>query len=578
MNYNDSSIKIFFSYYKPHIAIFAADMVCTFFIAAINVSFPILTRYLLNTLIPQGAFKLFYCFMAAALGMYVLRWILVWFVNYWGHYFGVKVETDMRRDVFAKLQEQSFSFFDTHLTGHLMSRATSDLFEITELAHHGPEDVMVSLLTLVGSFVLLLRIRWELAIVVFVFLIATIFITAVNRRRLSDSSRVVKEKTSSINAALENSLTGIRVTQSFTAEDLEIQKFKQSNERYKESKKVFYKAMSTFHANVEFLIALLSVLVIALGGYFIMKGKMTLPDLIAANLFVAAFSAPIGKLIFFVEQYTTGMAGFKRFLEIMRMDTSIKEEPDAVELLSARGNISFKDVCFSYNKNVSVLENVNLEIKAGEHFALVGESGGGKTTICNLLPRFYEATSGSVLLDGIDIKKIKLQSLRKQIGLVQQDVFLFAGTVRENIVYGNPNATEDEIILAAKRAEIHDDIIKMPDGYDTLVGERGLKLSGGQKQRVSIARCFLKNPPILILDEATSALDSATEMKIQKAFDELSKGRTTLVIAHRLSTIKNADSIAVVDGKGIVECGSHDELLALGKKYAALWKNQAAVR
>ncbi|MBQ9625956.1 MAG: ABC transporter ATP-binding protein, partial [Treponema sp.] len=460
----------------------------------------------------------------------------------------------------------------------LMSRATSDLFEITELAHHGPEDVMVSFLTLVGSFVLLLRIRWELAIVVFVFLLATIFITAVNRRRLSDSSRVVKEKTSSINAALENSLTGIRVTQSFTAEDLEIQKFKQSNERYKESKKVFYKAMSTFHANVEFLIALLSVLVIALGGYFIMKGKMTLPDLIAANLFVAAFSAPIGKLIFFVEQYTTGMAGFKRFLEIMRMDTSIKEDPCAVELLSARGNISFKDVCFSYNKNVSVLENVNLEIKAGEHFALVGESGGGKTTICNLLPRFYEATSGSVLLDGIDIKKIKLQSLRKQIGLVQQDVFLFAGTVRENIAYGNPNASEDEIILAAKRAEIHDDIIKMPDGYDTLVGERGLKLSGGQKQRVSIARCFLKNPPILILDEATSALDSATEMKIQKAFDELSKGRTTLVIAHRLSTIKNADSIAVVDGKGIVECGSHDELLALGKKYAALWKNQAAAR
>ena len=309
-----------------------------------------------------------------------------------------------------------------------------------------------------------------------------------------------------------------------------------------------------------------------------MKGKMTLPDLIAANLFVAAFSAPIGKLIFFVEQYTTGIAGFRRFLEIMRTDTSIKEDPCAVELLSARGNISFKDVCFSYNKNVSVLENVNLEIKAGEHFALVGESGGGKTTICNLLPRFYEATSGSVLLDGIDIKKIKLQSLRKQIGLVQQDVFLFAGTVRENIAYGNPNASEDEIILAAKRAEIHDDILKMPDGYDTLVGERGLKLSGGQKQRVSIARCFLKNPPILILDEATSALDSATEMKIQKAFDELSKGRTTLVIAHRLSTIKNADSIAVVDGKGVVECGSHDELLALGKKYAALWNTQAAVR
>ena len=573
-NFNDSPIKIFFSYYKPHILIFAADMVCAFFIAAINVSFPILTRYLLATLIPQGAFKLFYCAVAFALGMYALRWIFVWFVNYWGHYFGVKVETDMRRDVFAKLQEQSFAFFDTHLTGHLMSRATSDLFEITELAHHGPEDVMVSALTLVGSFVLLLRIRWELAIVVFVFLIATIAIAVANRKSLSNASRVVKEKTSSINAALENSLTGIRVTQSFTAESVEIEKFKKSNELYKESKKNFYKAMSTFHANVEFLIALLSVLVIALGGYFIMQGKMTLADLIAANLFVAAFSVPIGKLIFFVEQYTTGMAGFKRFLEIMRLDTSIKEESDAVELLSARGNVAFKDVSFSYNGNVPVLENINLEIKAGEHFALVGESGGGKTTICNLLPRFYDATSGSVFLDGIDIKKIKLESLRRQIGVVQQDVFLFAGTVRENIGYGNPNASEEEIILAAKRAEIHDDIMKMPEGYDTLVGERGLKLSGGQKQRVSIARCFLKNPPILILDEATSALDSATEMKIQSAFDALSKGRTTLVIAHRLSTIRNADKIAVVDDKGIVECASHEQLMALNGKYAALWNNQ----
>ena len=574
-NYNDSPIKIFFSYYKPHLLIFIADMICAFFIAAINVTFPILSRYLLTTLIPQGAFKLFYWAMTAALGMYILRWVFIWFVNYWGHYFGVKVETDMRRDVFAKLQEQSFSFFDTHLTGHLMSRATSDLFEITELAHHGPEDIMVSFLTLAGSFVLLLKIRWELAIVVFAFLIATIAITATNRRRLSTSSRLVKEKTSSINASLENSLTGIRVTQGFTAEDVEIEKFRKSNEHYKEGKKVFYKAMSTFHANVEFLIALLSVLVIALGGYFIMKQKMTLPDLIAANLFVAAFSTPIGKLIFFVEQYTSGMAGFKRFLEIMRMDTSIKEADDAVEVLSARGNISFKNVCFSYNENSSVLENINLEIKAGEHFAFVGESGGGKTTICNLLPRFYDVTSGSIFLDGIDIKKIKLKNLRKQIGLVQQDVFLFAGTIRENIAYGNPDASEEEIILAAKRAEIHDDILKMPEGYDTLVGERGIKLSGGQKQRVSIARCFLKNPPILILDEATSALDSATELKIQSAFDSLSKGRTTLVIAHRLSTIKNADKIAVVDGKNITECASHAELLSLNGKYAELWKSQA---
>ncbi|MBP5697297.1 MAG: ABC transporter ATP-binding protein [Treponema sp.] len=576
MNYNDKPLKVFFSYYRPHLDLFVADMICAFFIALIDVGFPYVTRYLLTFLIPQGAMRLFFCMIAFMLGAYCIRWICVWFVNYWGHFFGVEVETDMRRDIFAKLEEQSFSFFDTHLTGRLMSRVTTDLFEVTELAHHGPEDIMTSGLTLLGSFVLLLRIRWELAVVVFVFLPLVIFITIKNRKKLSDSAKRVKEKTAVINGALENSLSGIRVTQGFTAEDLEIEKFAQSNESYKHSKKDFYKVMSTFHANVDFFMALLSLLVVALGGYFIMQGRMTLPDLIAANLFVASFMTPVRKLVNFnVEQFSTGMAGFNRFLEIMRTDTSIKEADDAVELLSARGNISFKNVCFSYNEKTSVLENINLEIKAGEHFAFVGESGGGKTTICNLIPRFYEVTGGSISLDGIDLKRIKLENLRRQIGLVQQDVFLFAGTIKENIAYGKPNATDDEIITAAKRAEIHEDIMKMSEGYDSLVGERGLKLSGGQKQRISIARCFLKNPPILILDEATSALDSATEIKIQNAFDELSKGRTTLVIAHRLSTIKNADKIAVVEGKNITECGSHQELISLGGKYASLWKNQS---
>ncbi|MBR4245600.1 MAG: ABC transporter ATP-binding protein [Treponema sp.] len=576
MNYNDKPLKVFFSYYRPHLDLFVADMICAFFIAVIDVSFPFVTRHLLNTLIPKGAMRLFFCMIAFMLAVYCIRWVCVWFVNYWGHVFGVKVETDMRRDVFSKLEEQSFSFFDTHLTGQLMSRVTTDLFEVTELAHHGPEDIMTSLLTLLGSFFILLRIRWELAIVVFAFLPLVIFIAIRNRKKLSESSRLVKDKTSVINGALENSLTGIRVTQGFTAEALEVEKFAQSNITYKESKKDFYKVMSTFHANVDFFMALLSLLVVALGGYFIMQKKMTLPDLIAANLFVATFTNPVRKLVnFSVEQFSTGMAGFNRFLEIMRTDTSIKEADDAVELLSARGNISFKNVCFSYNEKTSVLENINLEIKAGEHFAFVGESGGGKTTICNLIPRFYEVTGGSISLDGIDLKRIKLENLRRQIGLVQQDVFLFAGTIKENIAYGKPNATDDEIITAAKRAEIHEDIMKMPEGYDSLVGERGLKLSGGQKQRISIARCFLKNPPILILDEATSALDSATELKIQNAFDELSKGRTTLVIAHRLSTIKNADKIAVVEGKNITECGSHQELISLGGKYASLWKNQS---
>ncbi|MCR5316904.1 MAG: ABC transporter ATP-binding protein/permease [Treponema sp.] len=576
MNYNDKPLKVFFSYYRPHLDLFVADMICAFFIALIDVGFPYVTRYLLTFLIPQGAMRLFFCMIAFMLGAYCIRWICVWFVNYWGHFFGVEVETDMRRDIFAKLEEQSFSFFDTHLTGHLMSRVTTDLFEVTELAHHGPEDIMTSLLTLLGSFFILLKIRWELAVVVFAFLPIVIFIAIRNRKKLSESSRLVKDKTAVINGALENSLTGIRVTQGFTAEALEVEKFAQSNITYKESKKDFYKVMSTFHANVDFFMALLSLLVVTLGGYFIMQGKMTLPDLIAANLFVATFTNPVRKLVNFnVEQFSTGMAGFNRFLEIMRTDTSIKEADDAVELLSARGNISFKNVNFSYNEKTSVLENINLEIKAGEHFAFVGESGGGKTTICNLIPRFYEVTGGSIFLDGIDLKRIKLENLRSQIGLVQQDVFLFAGTIKENIAYGKPNATDDEIITAAKRAEIHDDIMKMPEGYDSLVGERGLKLSGGQKQRISIARCFLKNPPILILDEATSALDSATELKIQNAFDELSKGRTTLVIAHRLSTIKNADKIAVVEGKNITECGSHQELISLGRKYASLWKNQS---
>ena len=576
MNYNDKPLKVFFSYYRPHLDLFVADMICAFFIAVIDVSFPFVTRHLLNTLIPKGAMRLFFCMIAFMLAVYCIRWVCVWFVNYWGHVFGVKVETDMRRDVFSKLEKQSFSFFDTYLTGHLMSRVTTDLFEVTELAHHGPEDIMTSLLTLLGSFFILLRIRWELAIVVFAFLPLVIFIAIRNRKKLSESSRLVKDKTAVINGALENSLTGIRVTQGFTAESLEVEKFAQSNITYKESKKDFYKVMSTFHANVDFFMALLSLLVVALGGYFIMQKKMTLPDLIAANLFVATFTNPVRKLVnFSVEQFSTGMAGFNRFLEIMRTDTSIKEADDAVELLSARGNISFKNVCFSYNEKTSVLENINLEIKAGEHFAFVGESGGGKTTICNLIPRFYEVTGGSISLDGIDLKRIKLENLRRQIGLVQQDVFLFAGTIKENIAYGKPNATDDEIITAAKRAEIHEGIMKMPEGYNSLVGERGLKLSGGQKQRISIARCFLKNPPILILDEATSALDSATEIKIQNAFDELSKGRTTLVIAHRLSTIKNADKIAVVEGKNITECGSHQELISLGGKYASLWKNQS---
>lgn len=571
---NKRPLQIFLSFFKPHSLLFTGDMICAAFMAAVDVSFPMVSKFTIESIIPQKNLKLLFTLIAVLVVMYVFRWVCNWFVNYWGHVFGTRVETDMRRAIFEHLEKQSFTFYDTHLTGRLMSRATTDLFEVTELAHHGPEDILISILTLAGSFVLLLQIRWELAVTVFVFVPIILFITITSRKNLSRTSRKVKDKTAEINALLESSISGVRVTKVFTNEEYENQRFNEGNIEYGSAKKFFYKCMSTFHANIEFFNNILSVIVLAVGGFFIIKGTMTVADLVAANLFIAAFTQPIRRLTNFVEQYSTGMAGFSRFLEIMREDTSITDTPDAKELLSARGNIVYKDVCFSYNKDFPVLENVNLSIKAGEKFAFVGASGGGKTTLCNLIPRFYEITSGQITLDGIDITSIKLNSLRKQIGIVQQDVFLFAGTVKENIAYGKINATDDEIIQAARRAEIHDDIMAMPNGYDSIVGERGIKLSGGQKQRISIARCFLKNPPILILDEATSALDSATEAKIQSAFDELAKGRTTLVIAHRLSTIKNADCIAVVNDKGIIESGTHDELMAKHGEYMSLYTAQ----
>lgn len=553
-------------------------MMCAFIIAVIDVAFPMFTRFALDTLIPNHNLKMFLILIFALLAGYGLRWLCNWFVNYWGHVFGVRVEQDMRRDVFAHLENQSFTFFDQNRTGKIMSRATTDLFEITELAHHGPEDFSTAVLTLLGSFVLLLKIRWELAIIVIIAFPILLGIVILSRRMLSLTSKTVKEKTSEINANLESSISGIRVTQGFTNEEYEKEAFAKSNIAYSKAKQSRFKYMANFHSNIEFCNNLLGLLVLSFGGYFIMQGRMKLSDLVAANLFIATFTQPIRKLTNFVEQFATGMAGFQRFLELMRTDTQVHDSPDAVELLCSRGNISFENVDFSYTKDFPVLRNINLNIKAGEKFALVGASGGGKTTICNLIPRFYQITGGKITLDGIDLQKIKVKSLRKQIGIVQQDVFLFAGTVKENIAYGKPGATEEEIIMAAKAAEIHEDIIKMPNGYDTIVGERGIKLSGGQKQRVSIARCFLKNPPILILDEATSALDTATEIKIQKAFDELSKGRTTIVIAHRLSTIKNADCIAVVDEKGIAETGNHNELMAKKGEYFKLQEAQANLK
>ena len=574
MDFNKKPLKIFFSYYKPHLGLFVADMLCAFFMAAIDVAFPMFSRYALNTLIPNYQLKTFLILVAILLAGFCIHKMCNWFVAYWGHVFGNRVEQDMRRDVFDHLEKLPFSFYDTNRTGKIMSRATTDLFEITELAHHGPEDFSIAVLNLLGAFVMLLTIRWELAIIVFITMPVMIFIVISSRRNLSKASTRVKETTAEVNASLESSISGIRVTKGFNNEDFERARFDVSNKQYSAAKQSRFRYMASFFSNIEFCNNLLSLMTLAVGGYFIMKGKMTLPDLVAANLFVATFVSPIKRLNGFVEQFITGMAGFNRFLEIMRTDTEPADESDAVEILSARGNISFKDVSFSYTKDYPVLSDVNLEIHSGEKFALVGASGGGKSTICNLIPRFYEITGGQICLDGIDIRHIKKQSLRSQIGIVQQDVFLFAGTIRENIAYGKPDASDEEIQAAARRAEIHEDIMKMPNGYDSVVGERGIKLSGGQKQRVSIARCFLKNPPILILDEATSALDTTTEIKIQHSFDELSKGRTTLVIAHRLSTIKNADMIAVVNDHGIVELGTHDELMNKKGEYYRLQSAQ----
>ncbi|MBR6295114.1 MAG: ABC transporter ATP-binding protein [Treponema sp.] len=573
MDFTKHPLKIFFSYYKPHLPLFIADMFCAFFMAVIDVAFPMFSRYALNTLIPNYQLRTFLILVAVLFAGFCIHKGCNWFVAYWGHIFGTRVEQDMRRDVFDHLEKLPFSFYDTNRTGKIMSRATTDLFEITELAHHGPEDFSIAMLNLIGAFVMMLRIRWELALIVLVALPAMIAIVFVSRRNLSRSSAKVKETTAEVNASLESSISGIRVTKGFANEDFERERFDAYNRQYSAAKQVRFKYMAAFFSNIEFCNNMLSLLVIAVGGYFIMNGKMTLPDLVAANLFVASFVGPVKKLNNLVEQFATGMAGFNRFIEIMRTPVEAEDAPDAVEILSARGNISFKNVDFSYTKDFPVLSDVNLEIHSGEKFALVGASGGGKSTICNLIPRFYEITGGTISLDGMDIKRIKKHSLRSQIGIVQQDVFLFAGTIRENIAYGKPNASDEEIVLAAKRAEIHDDIMLMPNGYDSVVGERGIKLSGGQKQRVSIARCFLKNPPILILDEATSALDTTTEIKIQRSFDELSKGRTTLVIAHRLSTIKNADKIAVVNDHGIVELGTHDELMA---KHGEYYKLQGA--
>ena len=565
-------LRIFASYYRPHWKLFALDMVCALCICLVDLAFPVVSRYSMQSLLPDRRFSAFFAVMAALALAYVLKGVFYYIVNYWGHLLGVRMEADIRRDLFSHMQELSFSFYDKNRTGQLMSRVTGDLFEITELAHHGPEDLFISSVTIVGAFCILLTIRWELALIVCAVIPLFILFTTVSRRKMMRASTEVKAKLAGINGEVESSISGMRTAKAFANEEAESAKFNAANDQFRGAKRGYYRTMAFYQAGMEFFMGILSVLVIAFGGFLLMRGEMDLIDLTTFFLYISTFITPIRKLSAFVEQFMQGMAGFKRFVELMRLEPDIQDAPDARELTGVKGDILVDDVTFRYETSAEpVLEHVTLHIRPGETVAVVGPSGGGKSTLCQLIPRFYDVTEGRILVDGQDVRSLTQHSLREHIGIVQQDVFLFAGTIYDNIRYGRPDATEVEIVEAAKRAEIYNDILEMPDGFQTQVGERGAMLSGGQKQRVSIARIFLKNPPILILDEATSALDSVTEERIQGAFDELAKGRTTLIIAHRLSTIRSAGRIIVIDGNGIKEQGTHDELMALNGKYAQLY-------
>lgn len=568
-------IKKFISYYKPHMKLFILDMVCAFFIAILDLVFPMITRQIINDIIPNGKIRTLYIFTIVLVILYIFRAIFNYIVDYWGHVVGTRMEHDMRRDLFAHLQTLDISYFDNTKTGYLMSRIVNDLNEISELAHHGPEDLFLSIIMLIGSFIILMTIDWKLTLIVFIFVPTMIWFAITKRKKMAESFRNVKKKIANVNAQLENSISGIRVAKSFTNEEYEMEKFSIGNREFKESREFAFKSMAEFFTGIRFLSNMLNVVVVSVGGIFVYYRIINTGDLVAYLLYVNFFMQPIRRLTQFTQQYQAGMAGFERFMEIMSIKPNIVDKEDAIELDNVNGKIELKNVSFSYNDNKNeVLSNINLTIEAGKTLALVGPSGAGKTTLCHLIPRFYEVDSGEILIDGINIKDISVKSLRKNIGLVQQNVFLFTGTIKENILYGSPEASFEEVVEAAKNANIHDFIMSLPNGYDTYIGEKGIKLSGGQKQRISIARVFLKNPPILILDEATSALDNETEIIIQKALERLSKGRTTLVIAHRLSTVKNADEIVVLTDKGIQERGTHEELIKKGGLYARLYKAQ----
>ena len=566
-------LKKFLSYYRPHKLLFSLDMGASLLVALSGIVYPVVTRTMLNDLIPNRQYRMIVIYGLTLLVIYLVRMWLNFFIQYKGHMMGTQMQAAMRSDLFTHLEKLPFSFFDQHETGKIMSRMTTDLFDITELAHHGPENLIIASISVVVSFGYLMSINVMLSIIVFLVVPFLIGISNYMRTRMRSAFTRSRQATAVINASLENSISGIRVTKAFTNAAKETEKFEHGNTLFKEASRDAYKAMGQFHSGTTFITDIFNVVILIAGGLFLYDGKITFADYSAFIVSINLFLGPVNTLIRFMEQYQSGVAGFERFVEVLDMKPEMDRD-GAKNVPRLQGDIEFDDVTFAYDGEHDVLKNIDMKIKPGQTFALVGPSGGGKTTICHLIPHFYQVEKGRILLDGMDIRDITLESLRRNIGIVQQDIYLFNASIRDNILYGRLDATEEEVVEAAKRANIHDYIMTLDEGYDTVIGERGVRLSGGQKQRLCIARVFLKNPPMLILDEATSALDNTTEIMIQQALDELCKGRTTLVVAHRLSTIKNADAIAVISDGRILEQGTHDELLQTGGLYSQLYHQQ----
>lgn len=571
-----NKLKLLARYYKPYKGLFLADLFFAILGAAVTLVIPLLVRYIMNTIGNMPISEAKSAILTIGVGM--LGLILVqlgsrYFITYYGHMMGAYIEHDMRNEIFSHYQKLSFTFYDNQKVGHLLSRITSDLFDISELLHHGPEDIIISVIKLVGAFLILVNVNGKMAAISFSIVIVMLFYALIFNRRMKHAFKENRARIADINSQIEDSLSGIRVVKSFGNEKREMEKFAKGNERFVAAKRLTYRYMAGYHAGMDSFTTLITVASLVAGAFFLTDGTLDAAGLVTFLLYINNFTEPVTKLVNFTEQFQNGYSGYDRFLEMMAIAPDIEDAPDAVSLDKAQGGIEFQEVSFHYSDtNEEVLSHVNLQVKPGDYVALVGTSGAGKTTLCSLIPRFYDVSSGKILLDGTDIRKIKLKDLRRQIGIVQQDVYLFAGTIMENIRYGKPDATDEEVIRAAKAANAHDFIMEMPADYDTDIGQRGVKLSGGQKQRLSIARAFLKNPPILIFDEATSALDNESEKVVQESLEKLAKDRTTFVIAHRLSTIRNARRILVLTDDGIAEEGTHEELLQKDGVYAKLCK------